>query len=142
MMVILALVSAGTAWVTYRSTESSLQQKGVTTLITAKIGIENALIARKAAEDVMETEMKGQAVLASYVIDKGMPSFAQIGELAKRSGIDEIWITNDKGQVLLTNNGPNVDFNFGADPKSQAYEFMDLTNGKKLCRTGGPAAND
>lgn len=131
MMVILALVSTGTAWVTYRSTESSLQQKGVTTLITAKIGIENALIARKTAENVMETEMKGQAVLASYVIDKEMPSFVQIGELAKRSGIDEIWITNDKGRVLLTNNAPNVDFNFGADPKSQAYEFMDLTNGKK-----------
>jgi methyl-accepting chemotaxis protein len=126
MMAILLLVSAGTAAVTYRSTESSLQQKGITTLMTAKIGIENALIARKTAEEVMETEMKGQAVLASYIMERGDLTYAQISELSKRSGIDEFWITDTKGQVVLTNSAPTVDFNFGADPKGQAYEFMNL----------------
>jgi methyl-accepting chemotaxis protein len=131
MMAILLLVSVGTAAVTYRSTESSLQQKGITTLMTAKIGIENALIARKTAEEVMETEMKGQAVLASYIMERGGLTYAQIGELSKRSGIDEFWITDASGQVVLTNSAPTVDFNFGADPKGQAYEFMNLLDKKR-----------
>lgn len=130
MLVILLLVSAGTAAVTYRSTAESLQQKGMTTLLTAKIGIENELIARRTAEEVMETEMKAQAVLASYILEQGQLSYEQIVELAERSGIDEFWITDAKGQTVLTNNAPKVDFNFGADPEGQAYEFMDLINGK------------
>src|SRR5690606_1957857 len=46
------------------------------------------------------------------------------------SGLDEVWITDDKGQTRLTNMAPEVDFNFGADPEGQAYEFMDILSGK------------
>ncbi|WP_171686152.1 methyl-accepting chemotaxis protein [Paenibacillus planticolens] len=130
-MVVLFAVSVGTGTITYRQTAESLHEKGFTTLETARIGIENAYIARKATESVMEREMVGQAVLLSYMYDKIPMNFKQAVELAGRSGIDEFWITNAQGQLVLTNAGEKIDFNFGADAKNQAYEFMDLITGKQ-----------
>lgn len=131
LMVVLFAVSVGTATLTYQQTAESLHEKGFTTLETARIGIENAIIARKTTESVMEKEMVGQAALLSYMYDKIPMNYKQAVEIAERSGIDEFWITNAQGQLVLTNAGEKIDFNFGADPKNQAYEFMDLISGKQ-----------
>lgn len=131
LMIVLLAVSVGTATITYQQTAESLHEKGFTTLETARIGIENALIARKTTESVMEKEMVGQAALLSYMYDRIPMTYKQAVELAERSGIDEFWITNAQGQLVLTNAGEKIDFNFGADPKNQAYEFMDLITGKQ-----------
>ncbi|NOU68203.1 HAMP domain-containing protein [Paenibacillus sp. LMG 31461] len=131
LMLVLFAVSVGTAAITYQQTAESLHEKGFRTLETARIGIENAIIARKTTESVMEKEMVGQAALLSYIYDKIPMTYKQAVEIAERSGIDEFWITNAQGQLVLTNAGEKIDFNFGADPKNQAYEFMDLISGKQ-----------
>ena len=131
LMVVLFVVSVGTATITYQQTAESLHEKGFTTLETARIGIENAIIARKTTESVMEKEMVGQAALLSYMYDKIPMNYKQAVEIAERAGIDEFWITNAQGQLVLTNAGEKIDFNFGGDPKNQAYEFMDLITGKQ-----------
>ncbi|WP_158289473.1 methyl-accepting chemotaxis protein [Paenibacillus flagellatus] len=130
ILIVIALVTAAMAWVIYGETAASVERKGYTTLEAAKIGVENALYARKTAEDVMEKEMIGQAVLVSYMAEKGL-SFDQVTALAKRAGIDDIWLTDAKGSTVLTTAGPDVKFNFAADPKQQAYEFMGLIDGGK-----------
>ncbi|PWV95559.1 methyl-accepting chemotaxis protein [Paenibacillus cellulosilyticus] len=117
--------------VVYQLAADSIQEKGRTTAKLAAIGLENALIARETTENVMETEMYGQATLVSYLVEKGLLTYQTAVELSKRSGIDEFWVTDSKGQVTVTNLGQNIDFNFGTDPKAQAYEFMDLINGKR-----------
>lgn len=117
--------------VVYQLAADSIHEKGRTTAKLAAIGLENALIARQTTESVMETEMYGQATLVAYLVEKGLLTYQTAVELSKRSGIDEFWVTDDKGQVSVTNLGQNIDFNFGTDPKAQAYEFMDLINGKR-----------
>lgn len=117
--------------VVYQLAALNIHEKGRTTAKLAAIGLENALIARQTTENVMENEMYGQATLVSYLVEKGLLTYQTAVELSKRSGIDEFWVTDGTGQVLVTNLGQNIDFNFGTDPKAQAYEFMDLINGKR-----------
>lgn len=130
VLIVICLVSATMGWINYRETADSIQRKGFATLEVAMIGIENALYARKTAEEVMEKEMIGQAALISYLAERGL-NYEQISALAKRAGIDDIWVTDGKGETVLTNAGPDVKFNFAADPKQQAYEFMELISKTK-----------
>ncbi|MEF3306987.1 methyl-accepting chemotaxis protein [Paenibacillus sp. GYB003] len=130
VLIVICLVTTAAGAIHYRETAASVERKGFATLEVAAIGIENALYARKTAEEVMEKEMVGQAVLVSYLVDKGL-TYEQASGLAKRSGIDELWVTDGKGETVLTSAGPDVKFNFAADPKQQAYEFMDLISKTK-----------
>ncbi|MDF2717475.1 MAG: hypothetical protein K0R28_4400, partial [Paenibacillus sp.] len=130
VLILICLVSAAMGLINYRETADSVQRKGYATLEVAIIGIENALYARKTAEEVMEKEMIGQAVLVSYLVERGL-NYEQASGLAKRAGLDEIWVTDSAGQAILTNSGPDVKFDYAADPKQQAYEFMDLIAKKR-----------
>jgi len=126
LVIVMAIVSTTIAGVAYKLTEDSLLRKENTTLITAKIGLENAIIARKTAEDVMEQEMIAQSVLLSYMYEDDALNYETLQALVQKSGIDEVWISDEQGKLALTNFGQNVDFDFGADPNAQAYEFMQL----------------
>ncbi|WP_308637118.1 methyl-accepting chemotaxis protein [Paenibacillus silvisoli] len=130
LIVVIVCVLAGLSASVYQLTAKSIHDKGMTTMEMAKISIENALVARSTAEQVMEQEMYGQAAMAAYLMDHGT-SYEDFVEIAKRGGIDEFWITDGNGQVELTTVAPKVDFNFGADKTNQAYEFMDLITGKR-----------
>lgn len=127
VLLVICLVSASMGLINYRETADSIQSQGFAALEVAVIGIEKAFYARKTAEEVMEKEMTGQAALISYLMERGL-NFDQTSGLAKRAGIDEIWVTDGKGEAVLTNAGPDIKFNYAADPKQQAYEFMDLIN--------------
>ncbi|UJF35004.1 HAMP domain-containing protein [Paenibacillus hexagrammi] len=130
IIIMIAFLMSATAYYLYVKVEESSNQKGLATVEAVRIGLESALTARKTAEEVMEHEMQGQAVLAAYMMDTQKLTFPLITELAKRSGIDEFWITDASGKVTLTNAGEKIDFSFGSDPNSQAYEFTELLKGK------------
>ncbi|AZN39007.1 methyl-accepting chemotaxis protein [Paenibacillus albus] len=130
LIVVIICVLAGLSASVYQLTAKSIHDKGMSTMEMAKISIENGLVARAAAEQVMEEEMFGQATMAAYLMDHGT-SYEDFVEIAKRGGIDEFWITDGNGQVALTTIAPKVDFNFGADQTNQAYEFMDLITGAR-----------
>jgi methyl-accepting chemotaxis protein len=130
IILVMTVMVVGMAYLIYTQTASSLQRQGLAFTESVRMGMENAIVARKTAEDVMEKEMVGQASMLSLLVDKGT-NYKELSDLSKRSGIDEFWVTDDKGNNVLTNAGPNIKFNFGSDPKSQAYEFMDLINGKR-----------
>jgi methyl-accepting chemotaxis protein len=132
ILLIITIFMLGVSYYTYRQVERSVQHKGESTVEIIRIAMENAITARKTAEDVMEKEMLSQAVLASYIVRDPAIKFPQVAELAQRAGIDEVWVTDATGQVVLTNAGEKIDFHFGSDPKGQAFEFMQLiTAGKK-----------
>lgn len=114
----------------YNQTARTLESQGRTTAELARISFENALTARKTAEDIMNKEMIGQATMTSLLMKKGT-NFNEITDLAKRAGIDEFWITDATGKTVLTNVGPTVHLDFSAEPGSQAYAFMDLISGKQ-----------
>lgn len=134
VMLVVTLLICGMALFIYNQTASSLHVQGLAMTEAVRQSMENALIARKTAEDVMEREMIGQAVMAALLMEKGT-SYSELVELAERSGIDEFWITDGQGKTQLTNTAPSVDFDFSADPNGQAYEFMDLISGKQTVVT-------
>lgn len=126
----LVLVFVGFSFFLTEQMEQSLTRKGETIVSTIQLSIEDAIVARETSESILEKEMVGQAAMTSLLFDKGT-NYKELVELAKKSGIDEFWITNEKGDTILTNMAPSVDFNFGSDPNGQAYEFMKLINGKE-----------
>ncbi len=128
-VVVITLVLVGMASYIYKQTANSLQLQGLAITETVRLSIENALTARKTVEEVLEKEMIGQASMASLLIKKGT-SYSELVELAKKSGIDEFWISDANGCVELTSVAPDVDFDYSADPNGQAYEFMNLITGK------------
>jgi len=124
------IVVVGMALFIYNQTVTSLHNKGLALTEATRMSIENAMIARKTAEEVMEKEMVGQSVLLSLLVERET-NYNELVELSKRSKIDEFWITDGQGNTILTNMAPEVKFNFGSDPNGQAYEFMDLINGNR-----------
>jgi methyl-accepting chemotaxis protein len=129
-LLVMTLVVACIAFLIYKETEKSLASQGLAMTTTVRMGMENAIVARQTAEQVLEKEMIGQASMLSLLVSKGS-SYEELAALSKRSGIDEFWITDEKGYTKLTNMAPKVDFFFGQDEKGQAYEFMDLISKKR-----------
>ncbi|PWK16489.1 methyl-accepting chemotaxis protein [Tumebacillus permanentifrigoris] len=129
-LLVMTLVVACIAFLIYKETEKSLERQGLALTETVRMGMENAIVARATTEQVLEKEMIGQASMLSLLAAKGT-TYEELAALSKRSGIDEFWITDEKGYTKLTNMAPKVDFNFGADANSQAYAFMDLVTQKR-----------
>lgn len=128
-MLIVAIVMTSTTGVIYFQNAEALERQGMALTESVRIGMENALTARATAEEILDQEMLGQAHIISLLHAKGT-SYEELKQLAERSGLDEFWITDEKGKTILTNMAPAVDFSFGDDPEGQAYEFMSLLSGK------------
>ncbi|MFC0212676.1 methyl-accepting chemotaxis protein [Paenibacillus chartarius] len=131
ILIIVSIIMGAVSYWTYQLVDQTITMKGRTTVEVIRIAIEDALTARQTAEAVMEREMIGQSYLASYIIKDRKLKYADVKQLAERSGIDEFWFADKNGKLTLTNAGENIDFHFGADPKAQAYEFMQLLTGEK-----------
>lgn len=129
-MLIVASIMIATSVIIYIQNAKALERQGLALTESIRIGMENALKARMTAEQILNEEMIGQATIVSLLQEKGT-SYDELKELAARSGLDEFWITDEKGKTILTNMAPTVDFSFAADPQGQAYEFIDLLSGKR-----------
>lgn len=112
----------------YTMTNNSIKQNGEALVQSVSLGLNNALTARDVAENIMEREMIGQSVMASYIINQG-GTYEELKKIAERGDIDEIWSTDDKGNTTETSVAQKIDFNFGADPNGQAVEYMSLLEG-------------
>lgn len=55
----------------YTMTNNSIKQNGEALVQSVSLGLNNALTARDVAENIMEREMIGQSVMASYIINQG-----------------------------------------------------------------------
>jgi len=128
-MLIITVVLTSTTSVIYVQNAKALERQGLALTEAVRVGMENAVTARQTAEVILDKEMIGQSYIISLLHSKGT-SYDELKQLAEVSGLDEFWITDDKGQTILTNMSPTVDFNFGDDPEGQAYEFMDILSGK------------
>lgn len=125
IIISLVLVFTGFSLFLTKKMEESLTQKGDTIVSAIHLSIEDSMLARNTAELILEKEMIGQAAMTALLFNKGT-TYQELVALAKKSGLDEFWITDEKGNTILTNMAPSVDFNFGSDPNGQAYEFMKL----------------
>lgn len=128
-MLIITVVLTSTTSVIYVQNAKALERQGLALTEAVRVGMENAVTARQTAEVILDKEMIGQSHIISLLHSKGT-SYDELKQLAEVSGLDEFWITDDKGQTILTNMSPTIDFNFGDDPEGQAYEFMDILSGK------------
>jgi adenylate cyclase len=89
-------------------------------------------------EDIIARHMVGEALLAAEFVAQAEKSGMTPGEItavlkdiAKKSAIQEFWITDSSGHAYLTNTG--VDFTFSPDPakQPQASAFWPLITGGK-----------
>ncbi|MER2106787.1 MAG: HAMP domain-containing methyl-accepting chemotaxis protein [Solibacillus sp.] len=109
----------------YNTTNKNIQAQGNALVESITLGLEGAILSRDVSEQIMEQEMIAESVLISWALENGA-THADLKALAERGGLDEIWSTDDKGNTTFTSIAPQVDFNFGADPNGQAYEYMQL----------------
>ncbi|OEH92542.1 methyl-accepting chemotaxis protein [Bacillus solimangrovi] len=130
VLIVITMIISIMSMVIYRYTSEYITQQGTTITETIRIAVENTISARDYSEQILEKEMIAESVLLSLIVEDGT-DYAELSELAERSGIDEFWITDGKGNTTLTNMAEDVDFFFGSDPNSQAYEFMDLITNKR-----------
>ena len=130
IIISLVLIFVGFSFFLTKQMEQSLTQKGETLVSSIQLSIEDAIVARSTAESILEKEMIGEATMLSLLYNKGT-NYKELVKLSGKSGLDEFWITDQKGNTILTNMAPSVDFNFGSDPNGQAYEFMKLTTGEE-----------
>ncbi|WLR52947.1 methyl-accepting chemotaxis protein [Bacillus tianshenii] len=130
ILLVMAIIITIMAAIIYWYTANHLEKQGAGMTETARFAVENAIKARNYSEQILEKEMIGQSVMLALLVEKGT-NYDELVALSKRSGIDEFWLTDEKGNTTLTNMAPKVDFNFGSDPNGQAYEFMDLIEGKR-----------
>lgn len=126
ILIVVLVLLASLSILLYQLVKQEMNHKELSTIEVVKIAMENSLTSREAAEEVMEREMIGQSVLVSYIASLPHTDFALIQQLAETAGIDEIWIADQTGDTVVTNAGEDIVFDFGADPESQAYEFMSL----------------
>lgn len=85
-------------------------------------------------EALLNDHMLAEATLTAHLLDVALKagySTDQINELlceiANKTAISEIWISDESGRVVYTNK-PDIDFSFGTDPSEndQSAEFAQL----------------
>src|SRR5437764_1803045 len=90
-------------------------------------------------EDIISQHMVGEALLTAHYVaaaeKAGMKPNginAILRDIAEKSGIQELWITDSAGHAYLTNKA-GVDFTFSPDPtkQPQASAFWPLLTGGK-----------
>lgn len=128
MLVVVIIIGAFSVYI-YYTTSHNIKSNGEALVESVAMGMEGAIHSREKAEEIMEKEMLGQSVMASYIIQQGA-TYNDLKEIAERAGIDEIWSTDDKGNTGVTSVAPSIDFNFGSDPNGQAAEYMQLLDGR------------
>ncbi|WP_107841303.1 methyl-accepting chemotaxis protein [Metasolibacillus meyeri] len=128
MLVVIFVIGAFSIYI-YHTTSQNMKRNGEALVESVAMGMEGAIHSRLKAEEIMEKEMLGQSVMASYIIHQGT-TYEDLKEIAQRSGIDEIWSTDNKGNTGVTSVAPSIEFNFGSDPNGQAAEYMQLLDGR------------
>ncbi|MDE5413612.1 hybrid sensor histidine kinase/response regulator [Alkalihalobacterium chitinilyticum] len=113
----------------YSQAANKYYQHGNELTKTVAMSIANGKLARTTAEEILEMEMLAQSYLLALLVAKGV-SRDELLEIQERSHIDEFWVTDDKGNTVLTNYASEIEFNFGNAPDSQAYEFLKLLSGE------------
>lgn len=116
ILVSVVFIIAAFATFIYKTTNDSIQKQGQAVVESIRLGIEGAILSREVSENIMEDEMVSESVLISWILENG-GTHEDLKALAERGGIDEIWSTDDKGNTTVTSIAPNIDFNFGSDPK-------------------------
>lgn len=129
MIIVVFIIGAFSVYI-FLATSKSMKSNGEALVDSIAMGMEGAIHSRAKTEEIIEQEMIGQSVMASYIMNKGA-TYEDLKEIAERGGIDEIWSTDDKGNTGVTSVGPSIDFNFGTDPNGQAAEYMQLLDGRK-----------
>lgn len=97
-----------------------------TNLLALNAAIEAArtgITSRTQAENVLEMGMISQSHLLAELLCHSTPTVNDIRDLCQRTGIDEVWITDHDGVVVLTNNPDGIGFRFPDDPSAQAAAF-------------------
>lgn len=129
MIIVVFIIGAFSVYI-FLATSKSMKSNGEALVDSIAMGMEGAIHSRSKTEEIIEQEMIGQSVMASYIMNKGA-TYEDLKAIAERGGIDEIWSTDDKGNTGITSVGPSIDFNFGTDPNGQAAEYMQLLDGRK-----------
>ncbi|MFJ7952649.1 methyl-accepting chemotaxis protein [Lysinibacillus sp. NPDC096418] len=127
MVIVILIIGAFSVYI-FQATYKSEKSNGEALVNSIAMGMEGAIHSMAKSEEIMEKEMIAESVMASYIINKGA-TYEDLKEIAERSGMDEIWSTDDKGNTGVTSIAPSIDFNFGSDPNGQAAEYMQLLEG-------------
>lgn len=86
--------------------------------------------ATKVAEKMLDDQLLATAQVLAQFYASGELNQSIVMEIAQQSTIDEIYITDEDGVTILSNNLGGVGFRFPDDPQAQAYPFRALLNSR------------
>lgn len=78
------------------------------------------------AEEMLEDQMLSLASLLNLLLEAGELDQRTVEHIVNTTSIEEIYITDDDGVVLFTNNVAAIGWRFPDDPTAQAYPFRAL----------------
>lgn len=91
------------------------------------------------AEKILDNTMIAQAWLIATILKnkaREMDAAPYWTQLAQQCQVDNIYVTDEDGVVVYTNELENIGFRFPDDPNSQTYVFRQLINkpGEQVCQ--------
>ena len=70
MIIVVFIIGAFSVYI-FLATSKSMKSNGEALVDSIAMGMEGAIHSRETTEEIMEQEMIGQSVMASYIINKG-----------------------------------------------------------------------
>lgn len=90
----------------------------------------------KTFEKEIDKELLATCEKIAHIEAKGLIDNSHLKELAAKTGISEIYVTNEQGVTEFSNNPAGIGFKFSNDPNSQSYEFSKILSDPsiKICQ--------
>lgn len=94
------------------------------------------------AEEMLEEQLLGASYILALLMASGELDQSTVEDIARSTEIDEIYITDEKGVTILSNNPGAIGWQFPDDPSAQAYPFRALLNSRDGKVTQGVTIRD
>lgn len=94
------------------------------------------------AEEMLEEQLLGTSYILALLMASGELDQSTVEDIARSTEIDEIYITDEKGVTILSNNPGAIGWQFPDDPSAQAYPFRALLNSRDGKVTQGVTIRD
>ncbi len=82
------------------------------------------------AEQMLEDQLLGASYILAQLVASGQLDQSAVLDIVNSTAIDEIYITDEDGVTIFTNNLAAMGWRFPDDPAAQAYPFRALLNSR------------
>ncbi|NMB20824.1 MAG: HAMP domain-containing protein [Firmicutes bacterium] len=94
------------------------------------------------AEKMLDDQLLGTSYILAHLMASGTIDQAMVEDIVRSTEIDEIYITDEDGVTIITNQAAGIGWRFPDDPTAQAYPFRALLNSRDGKVTQGVTVRD